>query len=155
MKTEKKVDRRKPKLLFVLNDGEYLLYDCTAEEYNTLYTEWKKSKWSDEGWKAISKHEILFPESSHKKLDKYIDYFVNKNKLEVVVNKIPPKKNIDVSHWTDEYDDTLGYLGDYVKTYADKNGITSQEDVWQKDLHSREFMIEVLAACGVFNEEEE
>jgi len=63
-------------------------------------------------------------------------------------------KDIVASWNTLPLDDRLGYLQDFVETYAKENNITKVEDVFNNDLAAKEFMIQVLAAVGIFDEEQ-
>lgn len=60
---------------------------------------------------------------------------------------------MDVTSWLEmDPDDRSGYLQDYIYCYAKENGVSVPEDVWQLDLNSREFMLNCLAAAGVFDD---
>lgn len=62
-----------------------------------------------------------------------------------------------MNNWKDiDEDDRMGYLQDYIVSYAKEHGITVEEDIYQSD-RAQEDLLELLenvfAAAGVFDNE--
>lgn len=62
-----------------------------------------------------------------------------------------------MSSWEDmDEDDRMGYLKDYIISYANKHGITSPEDIYQSERAQEDFpelLENIFDAVGVFKDE--